>query len=270
MENIKWPPTRLGAFLFVLFCFSGCSVVNGLFISKPNKSNETFSNSDYIAQINYQGNLFLKQNKNKIVRLKRSEKEYYEGLIEKIISDNLKYLEGTEINYELILLSTKTPFYFVLPNGKMFVSLGLIKKYLDNENLLTVVLAKMIFISKNSVYVKRVSVPRGFISLIEMMKIVDLPLEIRSEVNKWTYHMLYRSGFDGSAVLNWIQIQNKNILDFSMMHKDLNLISKEEYNFKNFIIKNENRKTIKLEKNSSAEFYRFKKGLVKNATVNTI
>jgi hypothetical protein len=69
--------------------------------------------------------------------------------------------------------------------------------------------------------------------------------------------VLKRAGFDASVTLNWIQVQNRNVLDFAALLGDTTSISREEHLLKNFMAKegvsNIEKKTI--EANSSREFY---------------
>lgn len=225
------------------------------------------TDDDYIDQINYQGNIFVEERGRKALKLSYRSRNYIKKLVNKIKSSNEKHLEKTEIDYQISIIRDKTPFYFVLPNGRMVLSSGIIKRYIDNEALLGVILTRMVFIASNGVYLKNVTVPRGVLSTLEMMKIVDLPLKVKAEINKWTYQMMNRAGFDGFAVLNWIQIQNKNILDFSMMYKDLNLISREEFEFKNYLATGGKFDQVEKTKNSSSDFYKLKKELSRNATI---
>jgi hypothetical protein len=77
-------------------------------------------------------------------------------------------------------------------------------------------------------------------------------------VSEWTYFVLKRAGYDASAYLNWIQIQNRNTLDFAMYLGDSLIISKEEHLFKNFMTR---QGVLGVEKrfneaNSSKNFYK--------------
>jgi hypothetical protein len=68
-----------------------------------------------------------------------------------------------------------------------------------------------------------------------------------------------RAGFDDSAYLIWLKIQNKNSFEFSDLLKKRN-ISKEEFIFKNFLVKELNeRNNMEVEGggNSSKGYYNF-------------
>jgi hypothetical protein len=87
---------------------------------------------------------------------------------------------------------------------------------------------------------------------------------MKYQINEWTYFILKRAGFDASAYLNWIQVQNRNTLDFSLYLGDATSISKEEYYFKNFMARQGvlgfERKIN--EANSSKQFYKLLNNVV--------
>lgn len=268
MENLIKPPVYLGVFFILISLLSSCAWLERI---ATDKSDENYRSKlveqDYIEQLNHQGQVYLGERQSMLVNLRKSSQEYFGKLIQKLKSANEKYFIDVKQVYKLEVIRDQTPYYFSLPNGVIVLSTGLLKKYIDNESLFAVILSRMLFVSAKRVYVKKISIPRGTLSTIEMMKLVDLPLHVRSEVNKWVYHILNRAGFDGLAVLNWIQIQNKSILDFSMMYKDLSLISREEFEFKNFIVSTSERLLAEEDRNSSQDFYMFKKDVIKSATV---
>lgn len=260
MESFIRPPAKLGVFFIFFLNLSGCAYLD-TFLKRPvEKSFEhTMSNADYIDQINFQGEIYLQQNRKRILSLSKRTRAYFSNLVLKIKSANEKYFLEGEQKYTLYVLKDERPYYFALPNGKIVFSLGIIKKYIDNESVLAMLVTKLIYISSKNLYLKKISIPKGVLDTIEMMKIVDLPLDVRREVNKWTFYLMSRAELDGLAVLNWIQIQNKNILDFSLMYKDLNIVSKEEFEFKNFMTTQRNRSFLKSSSNSSKDFYMFRK-----------
>ena len=101
--------------------------------------------------------------------------------------------------------------------------------------------------------------PLNYISTPEIISLVQLPTHIKYNLNKWTYHVLNQVGTDASAYLNWLQIQNKNSLNFSMVLGGVNNITKEEYQFKKFISKLESNKVNSADEKivSSKKFYNF-------------
>ena len=157
----------------------------------------TMSNADYIDQINFQGEIYLQQNrKREFYYLCQKEHKYFSNLVLKIKSANEKYFLEGEQKYTLYVLKDESPYYFALPNGKIVFSLGIIKKYIDNESVLAMLVTKLIYISSKNLYLKKISIPKGVLDTIEMMKIVDLPLDVRREVNKWTFYLMSRAELD--------------------------------------------------------------------------
>ena len=109
-------------------------------------------------------------------------------------------------------------------------------------------------------------VPLGFFSTEKMIQITRLKSETKYQVNEWSYFILKRSGFDASAYLNWIQVQNRNTLDFSLYLGDAIGISKEEHFVKNFMAR---QGVIGVEKkineaNSSKAFYKLLNNIASN------
>ncbi len=86
-----------------------------------------------------------------------------------------------------------------------------------------------------------------------------VPVNVKHEINKWTYHVIKRSGHDPYAYLIWLQTLNKNTLDFSILYGNTQDISKEEHLFKSFIskIKTDELAGAERKRNSSSGFYSF-------------
>jgi hypothetical protein len=156
------------------------------------------------------------------------------------------------------------PFFFSLPGSRFYFSTSLFQKYLKSEELFVAVLSLEILKSKRNIYEKKMQIPFGFCSLDRMIQLTKVSTTIRSQLNEWNYLVLKRSGFDASVTLNWIQVQNRNILDFAVLLGDTTSITKEEHVLKNFMVKegvaNIEKKTI--EANSSKEFYQLLKQIV--------
>jgi hypothetical protein len=156
------------------------------------------------------------------------------------------------------IIHAQVPFIFSLPHSQFYLSSGLAEKYLKSEELFIAALAGEILKSDRNIYEKRIMIPLGFYSAEQMIQITRLKPETKYKLNEWTYIILKRAGYDPSAFLNWIQVQNRNTLDFSLFLGDAFGISKEEHFFKNFMTKQgvagvEKKVT---EANSSKEFYK--------------
>ena len=112
--------------------------------------------------------------------------------------------------------------------------------------------------SEKLLYPKQLIIPLGFITLERLLSLGRLNIEEKVEVHKWAHYLTIRSGYDGEYYLSWLQTQNRNTADFILQVGDINLINREEFLFKAFLIKNAaDGDEIALRKNSSKSFYAF-------------
>ena len=92
----------------------------------------------------------------------------------------------------------------------------------------------------------------------QILSLVQVPKEVKYNLNKWTFYSLKRAGFDPYAYLIWLQTQNKNSLDFRLILGGLSDITREEYLFKSFIAQTGYQKDgQEAEIRSSKRFYKF-------------
>jgi hypothetical protein len=199
---------------------------------------------------------FLKGSGVSVVRESESTRKYINGLLIDLITNNeifFKKLRAARVT----ILSTDSPLHFSLPKGEIFLSRGLITKYIKNESILVSVLAYELVRSEKLLYPRQTVVPTGFISLERMINLNRLNLDEKMEVHKWAYHITVRSGFEGEYYLSWLQTQNRNTADFILQVGDANQINREESLFKAFLIKNTNEDQVVSKKSSSKNFYTF-------------
>lgn len=183
-------------------------------------------------------------------------KKYLEGLLNDLIQNNetfFKNLRGATIT----LLDTESPLHFSLPKGEIFLSKGLIAKYIKHESMLVSILAYELVRSEKLLYPKQTIIPIGYLTLERMLQLNRLGLNEKMEVHKWAHHLTVRSGYDGEYYLSWLQTQNRNTADFVLQAGDANLITREESLFKAFLIKNSIEEKVTTKKNSSKNFYTF-------------
>ncbi|MGB0453648.1 MAG: hypothetical protein ACPGJV_08025 [Bacteriovoracaceae bacterium] len=251
---------------------SSCGILD-FYKTKPTyKPSSQYSPEDYVRQISFLGQSYLKQNKSLILPISKQSQEYFRSIYTRVTARAEKYLKYPipRKDIKVVILKMKSPLYFCLPDGTFVFSSRLFEKYLDNEDLFVAVFSTLIYMAHNHIYRKQIFYPKGSITTRELLQMVYLSPEVRFEVNKWGYFIMSRAGFDSSAFLSFIQIKNKNVLEFSMMYKDLNVISREEYNFKNFIVEMRNIETNRNPRNSSKKFYVVKKELEKHARIKSI
>jgi hypothetical protein len=238
--------------LFILFF--GCST--------STKDQRDFSSlsepatKDYVDHMAAMGEIYLKSENVKELKLKTETLQFLEQLYERIVSNNEILLsKNQKPRFHFIL--NNSPFIFSLPGAQFFISTGLMEKYLKSEELFVAALVAEVLKSDRKIYEKRLLIPLGYLSTERMIQATRLRPETKFLLNEWSYFVLKRAGFDASAYLNWIQVQNRNTLDFSLYLGDAIGISKEEYFFKNFITKQGVASVEKKinEANSSKDFY---------------
>jgi hypothetical protein len=183
-------------------------------------------------------------------------KKYLETLSGEIIAKNEIYFKNLR-SASVTILETEAPLHFSLPKGEIFLSKGLISKYIKHESMLVSIISYELVRSERLLYPKQIIVPLGFIPMEKMLLLQRLNLEEKSEIHKWAHYLTVRSGYDGEYYLAWLQTQNRNTADFIMQVGDINVINREEALFKAFLIKNSNEDDLPGKKNSSKTFYTF-------------
>ena len=192
----------------------------------------------------------------RIYGLNETTQKYIENLISDIISNNEIFFKKLK-NGRVTIIDTESPLHFSLPKGEIFLSRGLITKYLKNESMLVCVLSYELVRSEKMLYPRQTLVPVGYLSLEKMISLSRLLLDEKMEVHKWSHHLTIRSGFDGEYYLSWLQAQNRNTADFILQVGDVNQINREESLFKAFLIKSKNEEQVIHRKVSSKNFYTF-------------
>lgn len=248
-------------FLLLLLGSTGCAgLIEVLIGDRKTDFREdlrTIQSDDFAQHLSSLGEIYVNSPGISVVRLNNRARRYLESVFHNIVENNELLLDfnGSPAFH---IISSSTPFFFSLPNGKFYFSTGLIDKYLRSEELFVSMLTHEIIKSLREIYNARVVVPIGHISTERMLQITRVDFETKAEINKWAYFALNRSGYDASAYLSWLQIQNKNTFDFTFQLGDIRTISREEYVFKNFVASDEGRLDLnQRSSNLSAEFYFF-------------
>ncbi len=183
-------------------------------------------------------------------------KKYLENLINDIIINNEIFFKNLKKGH-VTIIKTDSPLHFSLPKGEIFLSTGLIHKYIKNESMLACVLTFELVRSEKVLYPKQTIIPTGYLSLERMLSLNRLTLTEKMEVHKWAHHLSVRSGFDGEYYLSWLQVQNRNTADFFLQVGDANQLTREESLFKAFLIKSSSEDQVVSRKNSTKNFYIF-------------
>jgi hypothetical protein len=215
---------------------------------------QTMNAVDYQDQLYALKDVLIKNPDVKIIRLEKAEAVYLEKLIADIINNNEIFFKNLKTG-KMTVLNTDTPIHFSLPRGELFLSRGLISKYLKNESMLASVLSFELVKSERSLYPKQTIIPTGYMTIDRIMSLNRLGLDEKMEVHKWAHHLAMRSGFSGEYYLSWLQVQNRNTADFLFQVGDPNQLTREESLFKGFIIKNIDDDQVISRKSSPKNFY---------------
>ncbi len=218
---------------------------------------EPMTSRDYSDHLKAFEDFYIQSPSVSVRPLLASEREYLRSVGEEIVRNNeLFFTSG--LSPQFMIIDSEVPFHFSLPGLKIFLSTGLVSKYLKNEKLLYSVIAYELIRSEKKIYKKNHIVPTGFMPTSRALALLRLSTEEKVETHKWAYYTLKRVGVDADIYLSWLQIQNRNSADFALQLGDTSSISREESLFKAFIIQNAKKKTggSKYERSSRA-FYAF-------------
>ena len=247
--------------IFILFI--SCSHVEQLdFISKNKpelklKQYKPYSNQDYVDQLKSFDEIYLNNLTTTKVPLGKADNEYLYSLVKRITSANELFFQGKAIP-EFNIIESKTPFHFSLPGHKFFISTGMLKKYVKNESMLYCLLVYELIRSEKNIFEKGIIIPTGAINTRRILSLLKIKTEDKVEVHKWSFYLLKRIGMESDSYLSWLQIKNRNSLDFALQLGDVRSISREEALFKAFLIDNYlDKKSASKYRGSSKRFYKF-------------
>lgn len=208
------------------------------------------------------GQDYLSHKKSDLINLSKQANRFLIEMHERIVSNN-ELLFPSYRAPKFYIVKENTPFHFSLPSGEYFFSSGLIRKYLANEDLLAAVMAIEVLRSEKKLFESRSVVPIGNIETERILSLLRLSIEMRSEINKWAFLLMRRSAYDPGALLNLIQLKNKNALDFAASIGNISSISREEFSYKNFLSRTPSEPSlVTIEKNSSRGFYALRRDVL--------
>ncbi|MCB9060600.1 MAG: hypothetical protein H6622_03655 [Halobacteriovoraceae bacterium] len=255
--------------LLSAFIINSCSYFKAINDIPAYTRHEILSNEDYIRIYNNLSDVYKSGVKNRIIPLSKKSNYFLDKIYRRIVERNSKAL-NLSITSEIKVISDVIPYIFSLPNGRIFFSSGLINKYLKNEEVFVAALAFEIFKSHQLIFRKQFVIPKGNVTSDRILRLVSIDKEQKLKINEWCYNLLMRSGYDPFVYLVWLQIQNKNALDFSMMNSSEKFISTEEYSYKKLLTQTGRNFEYESDEkiNSSQEFYYFVREVEKKANVN--
>ena len=248
---------RYIAILIFIF-LQGCSLFEvEVGTNESLKDYKRYEKKDYLKSLEIIGNDYIEQNSKKIVKLPSRHQKFLQKILTKIQNNNELLFKKKSSNYSIYLVKDQRAFHFSMPKRKIFLSVGLIKRYLQNEEFFTVILLGESLRLEKDLFKKEIVIPTGSLRVDKLIALSRLSSKLNLELSKYIYLALERSGYDPFVSLLWIQSKNKNAIDFSLLYRDVSQIALEEQGLKTFIIKRE--KEIKFrneEKVVSKDFYR--------------
>ncbi len=251
--------------IFICFFLMGCSVFKmdkwSTSRAKDIKAKDyrELTALDYIDHLKSFEKIYTQQYRKKIVKLGPRHKRYLNQAINKISNNNELFFRNDE-KAVFYFINSKVPFHFSLPGKKFFFSTALIEKYIKNEAMLYCLLAYEYIRSEKNIYKKTIIIPTGTLESKKILSLLRLDTADKVEIHKWAYYLLKRVGVDSDMYLTWLQVKNRNSLDFSAQLGDIQSISREESLYKAFVIeyeKSDERKNINRHRGSSKRFYAF-------------
>ena len=205
------------------------------------------------------GKDFKENYKTKLKRPPEFVQNYLQKILMNIEKRNEVFFENDpKTNLSFLVFEDQRPFYFSLPSGEIILSRKLIEKYIDHEGALTAILVPEYVRIRKVIYPKVKKIPLGYLELDRMLSMQRLPFDQRLKLHQWSYYLISRSNYNPGQYLSWLQLQNRNHLDFSFYLADSILLVKEEAYLKQFIIQNYGKLELNpLNLKSSKEFYNF-------------
>lgn len=212
---------------------------------------------DYVAHFKSFEKAYLANPDVEKVALTKNSESYLKSIADTAIENNeLFFSNRGETRFHVI--KSNVPFHFSLPGREIFFSSNLLEKYINNETMLFCMIVFELIRSEKFVYEKQLIVPASTLSTSRVLSLLRLETGEKVEIHKWAFYILKRVGIDTDSYLSWLQIKNRNSLDFAMQIGDVQSISREEALFKSFLIQEvkNTKKNIKY-KGSSRSFYSF-------------
>lgn len=196
-----------------------------------------YSNKDYLDHYRELDSAFNFNIKDNVFKLNTRSKKYLNKLITDIKENNELFFRKKE-NISIHIIKNEKPIHFSFPDGVIYLSTGLINKYIKHEFILMSILTYELIRSENKIYRKVILIPTRDLNLNKILSINKINTGTKVEIHKWAYHILKRTGVDPEIYLTWLQIKNRNSLDFYTMVADISEITIEEFAFKNYLITN--------------------------------
>ena len=141
--------------------------------------------ADYVDHLNTYERFYLKSPNIRKTPLRKKHRVYLKSLAQKIIKKNELFFQDEGENIEFFIINSPIPFHFSLPGEKIFLSKGLIVKYVQNESILSCILAFELVRTEKKIYNKVRIVPTGVMSTLRILSLLRIKTEQKVEVHKW-------------------------------------------------------------------------------------
>ena len=245
---------------FIFIFISSCALNEKP--SFPYNELRSFEVEDYENHYGAIAQNFIGNNRKYILPSSASSRRYLKRIAEKVFTNNESIFKDQSKKLAFYWLRDKRPIVFSLPGGHIFMSDGLLRNYVRSEDVFISIVTYEILKSHLTIYKKQIMIPFKDIDLKAALKLSDIDLVTRNKMNILTYEVLKRSGYDPEARLLWIQLLNKNSIDFSLLYDNPSILPKEEYLFKNYV-STKRESGLEFERSASRQFYNFRKRLMR-------
>ena len=157
---------------------------------KEKKDNQTRDRS-LLEHQQYVVDSFIKNNRSLAVEITRSKRKYLQKLESKIKNTNELFFSKTKNNKnKYYLIKDKRPVAFSSPKGKIFLTTGLIKKYIKHEsNIVSILVFELVKIEKK-LFMRKEFFPSGYFSFEEIVSSFRIPIEEKIKNHKWSFYLL--------------------------------------------------------------------------------
>ncbi len=247
-----------GFLLGSLFIFLSCSI----FDQRPDSFKgfddyKLHTKDDFVKHYSKLGISFIESNRNNLVKLSPKSYKFLKDIRDRLVENN-EIILSRPMEFKLYIVKDKRPYHFSFPSGEIVLSSSIIQNYIKTEAVLSAVLAIELVKQHNRIYKKNLIVPLDYLTYEDILPYLNLNLDTKEELNKWVFYTLRRGGYDPLSLLKFVQIKNKNFLDFLSTSETSDGLSREETLLKSFLIRNKLIDSYQqIEKNSSSAFYSF-------------
>ncbi|AYF45974.1 hypothetical protein BALOs_2992 [Halobacteriovorax sp. BALOs_7] len=249
---------KLYIFISILFLTS-CTYLYKDDKGYPYNYEVDFTSKDYLVHLEGVAELFIKNNK--VKRPSRRSNRYLQKIARELYLNNQSLFVKDDFGINFYIVEDNRNFYFSLPRNNVFMSRGVLRRFMNSESIFVSVLIGELLRSKIGIYEKNKIIPLNSYTVKDMIRLNRLDLNAKRDLNNLVYDVLKKSGYDPEARLLWLQTLNRQSLSFSTQEVYSRDLSKEEFLLKNYMVQSTKDENLIFEKNSSKQFYKFKESI---------